>query len=75
MLCNRIADFFSGILSVILPNNRKETAIRIFVIVLLTVDPRKTTFVIVHNGFAVFTAVNHAEDKQFFGITSVKKTL
>ena len=75
MLRYCIANLFSGIFSVILPNNRKKTAFCIFVIVLLTVDKAKTLPVVFHNSFAIFTAVNHAEDKQFLGITSIKKTL
>ena len=75
MLRYCIADFFSCIGSAILSYNCEEPTVCIFVIVLFAVDKGKTAPVIFHNGFAVFAAVNHTEDKQFFGIASVKETL
>ncbi len=71
----RIADFFSGILSVVLPNDRKEAALCIRIVMLLAVDPRKAPFVIIHNGFAVFATFNYIQNKPLFGVAPVKKPL
>lgn len=74
MFCNQIADLFSGISAVISSQDGEETALRIFVVVLLTVNQRKTLPIVFHNGIGVITTFDDAQKKLLFGVVTIKKT-
>lgn len=72
MLCEGIADRFSGIASVILPYDGEEAAVCVFIVVLPAVDARKSLPVIFHDGFGIFTAVNDAQKNCLSGSSRSK---
>ena len=70
-----IAYLFSCVCSIIFTRNCEKTAIGQFVIMLLAVNQRKATFIIIHDFFGIVAATNNAENKLLFGVASVKEAL
>ena len=75
MLRNNIANLFSRVFAVILSNDGEKSAARVFVIMLPTVDTRKTLSVVFHYRLGIFAAVDDTQKKLFVRILSVKEAL
>ena len=61
MCCDTIADFFTGITSVIAADDCKEPASGVFVVMFLAVDTCETTAVVFHNSQRFVAAFDYVQ--------------